>query len=233
MIPLRDEQQKILGAIVVNQDITNIKLSEIKLKQSAEALARSNRELQTFVYTASHDLQEPLRKIQAFGDRLHTRTQNTLDEQAQDYLKRMINAASRMQLLIEDLLVYSRVTTKGDQFEAVDLNAVLSSVVADLEVAIEKAQAHIEIEPLTSIEADKSQIHQLFQNLLSNAIKFRAPERVPIIRVAGRFVPAPAAASQPAMHYEVTVADNGDSFEQKYAEQIFGMFQRLHETRRI
>ncbi|MBX3082728.1 MAG: PAS domain S-box protein [Anaerolineae bacterium] len=232
-IPILSEQQSIIGAIVVNQDITSLKQTEVKLRQSADELERRNRELQTFVYTASHDLQEPLRKIQAFGDRVQATNAINLTEQGQDYLNRMINAAKRMQALIQDLLAYSRVSTQAEPFRAVDLNIVVKAVCSDLEIAIETAEADIKVDSLATIEADPTQMHQLFQNLLSNALKFRDPKRASVIRISGRLLAPPTDSaifdsSVTGSMYEMTVADNGIGFEEKYAQQIFGMFQRLH-----
>src|SRR5690606_37051188 len=146
----------------------------------AAELERSNRELQDFAYVSSHDLQEPLRKIQAFGDRLLNREYESLSDQGKDYVDRMLNAASRMQNLINDLLSFSRVTNQTKPFVKVDLDQVLSEVVSDLEVAIEQSAAEIIRSPLPIIEGEPTQIRQLFQNLISNAIKFRKDNENPI-----------------------------------------------------
>src|SRR5690606_25068466 len=129
------------------------------------------RELQDFASVASHDLQEPLRKIQAFSDRLFQRHGDELPESAKDYLERMRNAAGRMSVLINDLLSYSRVTTKARPFEEVNLNEIVAGVVSDLEAQIERCGGRVEVEPLPTIEADPLQMRQLFQNLISNALK--------------------------------------------------------------
>ena len=231
-IPIRDEQQNIVGAVMVNQDITELKGIETKLRRSAEALERNNRELEMFAYMASHDLQEPLRKIQAFGERLHMLGGSSLNEQGQDYLRRMINAANRMQNLIQDLLAYSRVTTMTQPFAPVNLNKVAQSVCSDLEIAIGDAHAQIEVAPLGTVDADETQMRQLFQNLISNAVKFHAQDRTPIIRISGRTLDAAQNGlernNSKLKQYEIVVADNGIGFEDQYAERIFRMFQRLH-----
>ncbi|MCA9904668.1 MAG: PAS domain S-box protein, partial [Anaerolineae bacterium] len=231
-IPIRDDELKIIGSVIVNQDVTELKQTEAKLRRYADALERGNQELQMFAYTASHDLQEPLRKIQAFGDRLQTTAGNALSEQAQDYLQRMINASNRMQALIEDLLAYSRIMTRSQPFHPVNLDTVIAAVCSDLEVAIEDAGATIETESLLTIDADEGQMRQLFQNLLSNALKFRLPDRPPVIRITGRLLDgATDRKSRDGTEmqvYEIIVADNGIGFEQQYSERIFGMFQRLH-----
>lgn len=194
------------------------------LGQYTAQLERSNRDLQDFAFVASHDLQEPLRKIQAFGERLKGRSEG-LDAQAQDYLARMQNAAVRMQVLIQDLLDYSRVTTKAQPFRLVPLGAVLHDVLSDLELRIEQGGAIVETGDLPTVQADPTQMRQLLQNLLSNALKFRHPERSLRIRVYARTVPA---AAKSGASVELFVEDNGIGFEPQYAERIFGLFQRLH-----
>jgi signal transduction histidine kinase len=186
-------------------------------------LARSNRELENFASVASHDLQEPLRKISAFGDRLVSHCGDSLDAKARDYLERMQSAAARMQTLIQDLLAYSRVTTRAQPFVPVPLADVAREVLSDLELRIEKTGARVELRELPAIEADPLQMRQLFQNLLSNALKFQRPEIPPEIRVEGRLDP-PAA---PAF-CQIRVEDNGIGFEEKYLDRLFKPFQRLH-----
>jgi two-component system sensor kinase FixL len=190
-----------------------------ELQVANKQLEHSNRELQDFAYVASHDLQEPLRKIQAFGERLSERAGNALDETARDYLARMQNASSRMQRLINDLLSFSRVTTKAQPFVLVDLQAIAKEVISDLEVAIEEAQAKVEVSALTSIEAEPMQMRQLLQNLIGNALKFRQPDRQHVVKVRGE---------QRDNVFELVVEDNGIGFDEKYRERIFGLFQRLH-----
>lgn len=194
------------------------------LKGYAARLERSNRELQDFAFVASHDLQEPLRKIVAFGDRLKSRS-GALDAQGRDYLERMQNAARRMQTLIYDLLEYSRITTKAQPFKPVDLAQIAIEVLSDLEIQIENAGANIALGELPTIEADATQIRQLLQNLIGNAIKFRHPERAPHIEV---FVRNPATPLEQTAFVELVVKDNGIGFEPGYSDRIFGLFQRLH-----
>lgn len=182
-------------------------------------LERSNRELQEFAFVASHDLQEPLRKIQTFAERLQTRT-DALDEQGRDYLDRMSLAAARMQALIRDLLAYSRVSTRREPFVRLELDRVLDEVLQDLEGALESSAAHIEREPLPAIDGDPSQIRQLLQNLLSNAVKFHKPGELPNVRIY--------AENQPTGEWSLCVSDNGVGFDEKYLDRIFNPFQRLH-----
>lgn len=191
-----------------------------QLKEHSEELERSNKELQDFAYAASHDLQEPLRKIQTFSDRLQAKYSAALDQRGLDYLVRMSTAASRMQTLIVDLLVYSRVTTQAQPFINVDLNEILHSVIEGLELLIDEKQAKIIIRnTLPIIEADQTQMTQLFQNLVSNAIKFIDEGKSPEIHVESTTAVDSVA---------IAIADNGIGFEEKYAERIFGVFQRLH-----
>lgn len=198
---------------------------EQKVQERTAELRRSNEELQQFAYVASHDLQEPLRKIQAFGDRLQSTARDSLSEEALDYLTRMRNAAGRMQGLINDLLTYSRVTTRAQPFEPVDLSKVLDEVLSDLEISISEAGARVESGDLATIDADPVQMQQLLQNLIGNAVKFRRQDEPPVVRISGRFVEE-GCANGPC--YEIQIADNGIGFEQKYAERIFAVFQRLH-----
>jgi light-regulated signal transduction histidine kinase (bacteriophytochrome) len=146
----------------------------------------------------------------------------------------MINASQRMQALIEDLLAYSRIATMARPFQPVDLNHIIAAVCSDLEVAIDTAQARLEIESLITLEADASQLQQVFQNLISNALKFRAPDRTPVIQIKGHRTSTPAEhgstanAADRKQLYTITITDNGIGFDNQYAGRIFGMFQRLH-----
>jgi len=210
-------------AQVFARDITARKQAEQSLKAYAAELERSNRELEDFAYVASHDLQEPLRKIQAFGDRLAQRYNDILDERGRDYLARMQNAAARMQVLIQDLLTFSRVTTKAQPFAPVNLNLVVKNVLSDLETYIEEVAGQVHVDNLPTIEADPTQMRQLFQNVISNALKFHRPDAPPVVKIQSGEV---VAARPPACR--IIVTDNGIGFEEAYRERIFGVFQRLH-----
>jgi two-component system sensor kinase FixL len=174
-------------------------------------------------------LQEPLRKIQAFGDRLKSKEGEKLSDQGKDYLDRMLNAAFRMQNLINDLLAFSRITTKAQPFSKVDLNRIVREVLLDLEVATEQAGARIEVEKLPHIEGEPVQLRQLFQNLIANAIKFRKSDEAPLIRVYARHVQRKAhlTATPGDEVVEIHVEDNGIGFDEKYLDRIFNVFQRL------
>src|SRR4029079_9918458 len=147
----------------------------IELAKTNKELERSNRELQDFAFVASHDLQEPLRKIQAFGDRLKTKHAASFNDEGRDYLERMQNAARRMYVLINDLLTFSRVTTKAQPFVPVDLSQVAKEVINDLEVRIQQSNGRVEVGTLPQLEADPLQMRQLLQNLIGNALKFYRP----------------------------------------------------------
>lgn len=207
-------------------DLTDVKLAEEKLRRYAAELERSNRELQDFAYISSHDLQEPLRKIQAFGSRLEMMKDNKLTDKGSDYLGRMLNAASRMQRLINDLLSYSRVSTQASPFTQLDLDVILKGVLGDLEVLIEREKATVEYGKLGNIEGDTTQIRQLFQNLISNGIKFtKADQRAHIKIWAEAADPKVLGSSRDAV--TIFVQDNGIGFNEQYLEKIFQIFQRL------
>jgi signal transduction histidine kinase len=226
------------------QEIGERKRAQSTLRTYADRLERSNRELEEFAYVASHDLQEPLRKVHAFGDRLQARYGQVLDEQGRDYLERMQQAAQRMQSLINGLLTYSRVTTRALPFVPVDLGQVVREVLSDLEVRIEQVNGRVEVGDLPTIDADPTQMRQLFQNLIGNALKFHRPEEPPLVTISAKLLDAGdqppateqrAAAERRAVTEEVAarrcqilVQDNGIGFDPKYLDRIFQVFQRLH-----
>ncbi|NOU50609.1 GHKL domain-containing protein [Pseudoalteromonas sp. JBTF-M23] len=200
------------------------------LEVYTEELNRSNRELEDFAFVASHDLQEPLRKIRAFADRLTNSCGEQLGDKGRDYLNRMNSAAVRMSTLISDLLELSRVTTRGKPFEEVNLNILIQKVTEDLEIAIEESQSTIVVHPLPVVVADASQLSQLFSNLISNAVKFRHAQRALIIEVTCESTSAPdhITLNNQGDWFKITVSDNGIGFATEYAEKIFTPFQRLH-----
>jgi signal transduction histidine kinase len=196
-----------------------------ELKGSTVRLEQSNRELQDFTSVASHDLQEPLRKVQTFGDRLKTDYAAALDEQGQDYLDRMLNATKRMQSLIHDLLVFSRVGNKTRSFLPVDLAQVTREVLSDLEVRIAETNAHVEVGDLPTIDADAMQMRQLLQNLIGNALKFHQKGKPAAVRVYAETADLRPAAQE---MFRLVVEDKGIGFDEKYLDRIFTVFQRLH-----
>lgn len=200
------------------RDVTESRQDAQRLEALSQELARSNRELQEFATVASHDLQEPLRKIRTFGDKLAAKA-DTLDEQGRDYLMRMQSAATRMQRLIEDLLSFSRIAGRPPQPKRVDLATVAREVVADLEARVAETSARLEIGDLPAIQADPMQMRQLLQNLIGNALKFHAPGKAPVVKVT---------ASVRADTCVLEVADEGIGFDEKYLDRIFAVFQRLH-----
>jgi signal transduction histidine kinase len=211
----------------VDERTAELRASEESLRAFAARLEQSNRELQDFAYVASHDLQEPLRKIQAFGDRLKARFAEALGEQGRDYLDRMHNAAARMQNLITDLLAFSRISTKAQPAVLVDLAQATREVLSDLETRIEQTGGRVEIGELPAIEADPLQMRQLLQNLVGNALKFHREDVAPEVKIAGKILNGTNGHAH-NRRCEIVVEDNGIGFDEKYLDRIFNVFQRLH-----
>jgi len=230
-VPLQDVEGRCIGLVGVSSDISVRKEAEERLRLAAEQLRRSNLDLQDFASIASHDLQEPLRKIQAFGDRLKMKCSPVLGDNGRDYLERMQDAARRMQILLHDLLTLSRVTSKAQPFEAVDLRKVVADVVSNLEVRIEQTGAQVEIGRLPIIDADAAQMRQLFQNLISNALKFQREGTKPEVIISAKLLDnaeSLAGAMPGEQICQIMVRDNGIGFDEKYLDRIFQVFQRLH-----
>ena len=242
--PIKDEQGQVIQWVGTNTDIDEQKTMAERLEQlvaertqqlqaSVQELERSNRNLEEFAYVASHDLQEPLRKIQSFGDILKIQYAEPLGEGI-SYLNRMQSASSRMSTLIKDLLSYSRISTRQDATVPVALGKVVETVLNNLEVVIEETSAQINVESLPTIRGDASQLGQLFQNLLSNALKFRQDGITPVIRVSclrvmeGGLPQSIRPVGVADLYYCIEVSDNGIGFDDKYVDRIFGVFQRLH-----
>lgn len=196
----------------------------------SEELARSNRELEDFAFVASHDLQEPLRKIQTFSDRLAVQFSQDIDPKAQNYLTRMKSAAERMSTLINDLLEFSRVRTSQRKFELVDINKVVAEVKEDLSHVIEESRTQFLVDTFPTLNADPLQMRQLFYNLIANALKFSAKSEQPIVTVEVESCDMPTGCSQ--QHsvdwFKFIITDNGIGFDQEFADKIFAPFQRLH-----
>ncbi len=195
------------------------------LKEYTLNLEHSNEELRNFTNVASHDLQEPLRKIQTFGEMLQDRYSGALDSRGLNYLQRVRDSAARMQLLLSELLTFSRSINRAYQFGKVNLEQVVRQVLIDLDWQVEEKQAIVEVSPLPVIEADEVQITQLFQNLISNALKFHSPGREPEINI---YSPYPKNKTDKEGMVEIRIQDNGIGFNEKYLDRIFQPFQRLN-----
>jgi signal transduction histidine kinase len=220
---------KLIG---VTHDITQVRDHEQRLEEKVLELDRSNKELEEFAYIASHDLQEPLRKITSFSERLREKLGNEISAESETYLNRMLAATDNMRLLIDNLLEFSRTNRISEPNASVDLNKLLTEVKTDLDMKVEDSGAVIEIRKLPVIEGYPSQLKQLFNNLLSNAIKFRRPDEAPHITVSSEELTGD---QKIGMHlrtgktfYQITVKDSGIGFDQEFAQKIFQIFQRLH-----
>ncbi len=211
------------GTIATYQDITENERNASMMLQYTQKLEHSNRELADFAYVASHDLQEPLRKIEAFGERLVKKYGSILPDDGKMFVDRMQNAADRMRKLINDLLSYSRVTTGAKDFEKASLGKILTEVIGDLQIRIEETEATVEHGDLPTIECEPMQMRQLLQNLLGNALKFRRADTKPVIKVV-----AHAFEEAEIQYVSITIEDNGIGFDNQFKEQIFTIFQRLH-----
>jgi signal transduction histidine kinase len=202
------------------EDVTERRLTEKRLSDQRRELQRSNKSLEAFASIASHDLQEPLRKILSFGERLTFTAGPVLDGDSRKHLDRMLSAATRMRTLINDLLQYSQVTMRAEPFVSTDLAQIAREVIADLETAIADAGGRVEVGQLPVIEADALQMRQLLQNLLGNALKYRKEDTPLVVRLS--------CSKNGHYHCALTVSDNGIGFSEEYAEKIFKMFERLH-----
>lgn len=216
--PLKTPSGMLVTAVV--RDITDRKQAQQALELHAAELERSNNELEQFAYVASHDLQEPLRMITSYSQLLERRYREKLDGDALEFIDYVVDGAHRMQELINDLLSYSRVGTRGREFEAIDMETVYQRVLSNLQLAIEEHQAEISRDPLPMVMADGLQLVQLLQNLIGNAIKFHgdAPAKVHVGVVL----------HEDSNEAEFCVRDEGIGLERQYAERIFQVFQRLH-----
>ena len=226
VLPLRDHEGKVVRWCGTNTDVSEHTRLEERLQRMVQErtteLERRNKDLREFAYVASHDLQEPLRKIRAFGDRLRLESGKCLNKKGLDSLARMENAAERMQDLIDALMVYSGLSAGLESFHRVDLNQTMADVLEDIELRIENTHARFEVGELPTIEADAIQMRQLFENLFTNALKYHREGVSPVVRVNAS--PPDEAAST----CTITVEDNGIGFDERFLGKIFIPFQRLH-----
>lgn len=236
LTPLND------GFVATIQNITASKQMHQQLKSTVQELHRSNKSLEQYAYVASHDLQEPLRKIVSFGDMIHSQHAHELNESASDLIRRMQTAADRMRSLVQDLLAFSRLSGNSKRFKPVDMNQLVSAVIDDLELTIQEQNARIITDQLPTVQGDASLLRQLVQNLLSNALKFQKPNSdhtasLPQIVISGRIVTnaelppeiiASSTTTTDRQFVVLTIGDNGIGFDERYLDRIFTIFQRLH-----
>ena len=227
---------RLIGFTKVTRDLTErrrheeeLRLSEQRLERAYEEVSRRNRELRDFARVASHDLQEPLRKVGTFAELLDSEYSDSLEETGRMYIERIRYAAARMSDLINDLLSYSRVSTQQMPLQSVDLNDVLDATLENLQVLLEESDGVIDREPLPTIQADPTQMRQLFQNLVGNALKYHRPDVPPRVRVRAEIRSAPddAATGQIA---EIRFEDSGIGFDEQHVNAIFEPFKRLHTS---
>jgi signal transduction histidine kinase len=225
-IKLKNEQlqelsEKLQKSEELKEAQEKLKEYQATLEQNIADLNRSNLELQQFAYVASHDLQEPIRKISYYSDYVINRYAVLLDDKGKEYLNAMALASSRMRGLVHDLLAFSQVEKKTVELKKVNLDDVLKDVLHDIDVMIKEKNAHVQVEPLPAVQADEGMMRQLFENLITNSIKYSKEDQPPLIRISS---------SRNNGGLEISVADNGIGFDEKYLPQMFMLFQRLHSV---
>ncbi len=228
LITMNQHLEKEIQERIISEE--KIKQLNRQLIENISQLKATNEELDRFAYIASHDLQEPLRKIRTFGDRLFSKFDDSMPEEARQYLNSMLKASERMQLLINDILAFSRFSSASYNFTDVDLNKVMKEVCSDLEVFIEQKNAVITIAQLPTAPVVETQIRQLFQNLLTNALKFNEPSRQLVIKITAEKVSTGSrkGANDKNAFHRITISDNGIGFDPRFQEEIFVLFKRLH-----
>ncbi len=238
---LAQEQRLITINKNLEQEIIEQKNSEKKIKtlnrqliETIDSLEAANKELDRFAFMASHDLQEPLRKIRMFSDKLHTKYKEKLDEEGNMYIDRIQKAGERMQALIHDILTFSTLFVEKDNFESSNLNLILNDVLKEHEQTLNSLHAIVQKEHLPFLDVNPGLIRSVFNNLISNAIKYRKKDGVPVFKIYSETITFNENESNEKTgnkYCRIYFEDNGIGFEQKYAEQIFGMFKRLHSNR--
>lgn len=214
-------------------DITESKVMQQQLEKMVEELKRSNEYLEQFAYIASHDLQEPLRKIGSFSNLLIQNYASSLDETARDYLNRLSNSSMRMQAFVRNLLSYSRLTVGNEQMRHVSLNRILTEVLLDFDEIIREKYAQISFSALPVVQGNATQLQQLFQNLISNALKFSQTGKAPVVQINSRIIDSKDLKDTSFLQHKgqwlvIELTDNGIGFEEKHQERVFQLFQRLH-----
>lgn len=220
--PVFDSNGKVLVAVAIVDDITERKQVEANLNEYMQRLQRSNHDLQDFAFIVSHDLQEPLRKVQAFGQLLMRDAGSRLSPEQVDYIHRMQLSVERMRAMIEGMLTYSRVSTQANPFEKVDLSRVAHEILLDYDLSIQRTGSRVEVGPLPVIEADPVQMRQLLQNLLENALKYVRPGITPLVRISSR--------DEPNGFITLLVEDNGIGIDPAHFSGLFKPFFRLHSV---
>ncbi|HVF96474.1 MAG TPA: ATP-binding protein [Flavisolibacter sp.] len=244
-----DESGNVVRMIGTAQDITDAQKAQQQIVERSQELENTNAELQKFAYVASHDLQEPLRKIMTFTSLLERELNGNISDEGKAYMQKIVQSSGRMQHLIDDILQFSSLRATGEAYILTDLNSVVKQVLSDMEVRIQSTGAVINVEELPAIEAIPSQMGQLFQNLISNAVKFKRDDEGVQVDITCRIIPAEEVKSYGWIDEKtsalggysyswsrerfarIVVKDNGIGFNESYAEKIFEIFQRLHSAK--
>lgn len=232
VVTFNDITDKMKAAEIISKNYNDLKVTSSQLQESNHQLAQSNLDLLQFASVASHDLKEPLRKIQTFGNFLSSKIENKLEPIEKGYLDKIVNASNRMQLLIEDVLTLSKLSNREIPFSPTDLNVVLKRIIEDLEITIKEKNSIIRVDPLPTIDAVPGQMRQLFQNLIANGLKFNSSKK-PEIHIQQRKITVEEEnryGIQSDQYIAICVSDNGIGFDEQFKEKIFGLFQRLNPT---
>jgi PAS domain S-box-containing protein len=232
---LHDDQHNVIGFSKVTRDLTRRKLADDKLKEYANQLKFQNEQLEQFAYAASHDMKEPLRKILFYNNHLWETAGTHLNDKEREYLNRSINAARRMQVLIDDLLAYSKATSDRQDYEPVDLNEVVDDILKSYKDDIEEKKAVVHVASLPVVKGTAFQLRQLFDNLISNALKYHHPERKPEIQINAEETNGAGilGLDEEEEYYKICISDNGIGFSPEFSEKIFELFQRLSGSSKL